>query len=95
MPVVRLAPSHRTRAVALGYDTARDEAPRLLASGEGLIADRIIALARDNGIPIHEDPALAAALATVDLDATIPPELYAVVAEVLAYIYRVSGRTQR
>ena len=93
MPVVRLTPSRRTRAVALGYDAGRDEAPRLLASGEGLIADKIIALARDNGIPIREDPALAAALATVDLGAAIPPELYAVVAEVLAYVYRVSGRT--
>ncbi|MBI3762769.1 MAG: EscU/YscU/HrcU family type III secretion system export apparatus switch protein [Chloroflexi bacterium] len=85
----------RPRAVALGYDLAKDDAPRVLASGGGLIADKIIALARDNGIPIHEDPALAAALATVDLDAAIPPELYAVVAEVLAYVYRVSGRTRR
>lgn len=92
MPVVRLTPFYRTRAVALGYDAERDAAPRLLASGEGAIADKIIALARVNGIPIREDPALVAALATVNLDAAIPPELYAVVAEVLAYVYRVSGQ---
>ena len=77
------------RAVALGYDAEKDEAPRVLASGEGHIAERIIAIAQEHGIPIREDPVLTAALATVDLDTTIPPELYAVVAEVLAYVYRV------
>ena len=82
----------RPRAVALGYDSGKDEAPRVLASGEGLMAERILAIAKEHGILIREDPMLAAALATVDLDTTIPPELYAVVAEVLAYVYRVKER---
>ena len=81
-----------TRAVALGYDAEKDEAPRVLASGQGLVAERILAVAKEHGILIREDPVLTAALATVDLDTTIPPELYAVVAEVLAYVYRVKER---
>ncbi len=80
------------RAVALGYDAEHDPAPRVLATGQGEIAERIITLARENNIPIREDPVLAAALATVDLGTLIPPELYSVVAEVLAYVYRVKGR---
>ena len=82
---------HR-RAVALGYDAEKDEAPRVLASGQGSVAERILAVAKEYGILIREDPMLAAALSTVDLDTTIPPELYAVVAEVLAYVYRVKER---
>lgn len=84
----------RPQAVALGYDAAKDEAPRVLASGEGLVAERILAIAAEHGIPIREDAMLTAALATVDLDTTIPPELYSVVAEVLAYVYRVKGHKQ-
>jgi flagellar biosynthesis protein len=87
--IKRLRPTHRPRAVALGYDAEKDAAPRVLASGEGKVAEKIVALAQASGIPIRNDPALAAALASVDLDATIPPELYAVVAEVLAFVYRV------
>lgn len=82
----------RPRAVALGYDAESDDAPRVLASGEGLIAEKIIALAKEHGVHLREDPALVAALATVDVDATIPPELYAVVAEVLAYVYRIKRK---
>jgi flagellar biosynthesis protein len=82
----------RPQAVALGYDPEKDDAPRVLASGVGGVAERIVALAKENGILIREDPMLTAALATVDLDTTIPPELYAVVAEVLVYVYRVKER---
>jgi flagellar biosynthesis protein len=64
----------------------------VLATGQGRLAEQIIATARANGIPIRDDPVLAAALATLELDTVIPPELYAVVAEVLAYVYRVKGR---
>ena len=80
------------RAVALGYDAGKDEAPRVLAAGEGRVAERIMAIAQEHGILIREDPVLAAALSTIDLDTTIPPELYTVVAEVLAYVYRVKER---
>ncbi len=87
-----LDPQKVPKATALGYDPKRDEAPIVLASGKGAIAEQIIALAKANGIPIREDPLLAEALAGVNLGDPIPPELYALVAEVLAYIYRVEQK---
>jgi flagellar biosynthesis protein len=84
--------SARRRAVALGYNAGQDAAPRVVAAGQGALAERILELAQANGVPLREDPVLTAALATLDLDQAIPPELYAVVAEVLAYVYRVRER---
>jgi flagellar biosynthesis protein len=81
------------RATALGYDAENDIAPKVLASGRGVIADQIIAIARANGIPIREDPILVQALSQVEINQAIPPELYEIVAEVLAYIYRLKGRS--
>ena len=85
-------PVLKKRVVALGYDRNKDEAPKVVATGQGALADKIIQLARENGVPIKEDPVLATALATLDLEQTIPPELYAVVAEVLIYVWRVRER---
>jgi flagellar biosynthesis protein len=82
----------RPRAIALGYDPEKDDAPRVLASGQGVLAENIIATARSHGIPVREDPVLAVALADVQIDQVIPPELYALVAEVLAYVYRIQKR---
>jgi flagellar biosynthesis protein len=82
----------RQNAVALGYEPGKDIAPTILAKGYGAIAEQIIAVAQANGVPIREDPALAAALASVDLGEAIPPELYAVVAAVLAYVYKVKQK---
>jgi flagellar biosynthesis protein len=82
----------RPHAVALGYEPGMDIAPHILAKGYGAIAEQIIAVAQANGVPIREDPALAAALASVDLGEAIPPELYAVVAAVLAYVYKVKQK---
>jgi flagellar biosynthesis protein len=86
------SPQRPRQAVALGYDRTHDEAPRVVASGQGPVADRILAAARDHGVPIKADPVLAAALATLDLETSIPPDLYAVVAEVLIYVWRVKER---
>jgi flagellar biosynthesis protein len=77
-------------AVALRYDPEGGGAPRVIASGQRKIAEQILAEARKHQIPIQDDPALTAALASVNLGEEIPPELYPVVAEILAYIYRVS-----
>jgi flagellar biosynthesis protein len=82
----------RKTASALRYDPDHDRAPVLIASGAGAVAEHILRLAEENGIPIYDDPALSEALATVNLNDEIPPEMYLVVAEVLAYIYRVSAR---
>ncbi|MEI7988866.1 MAG: EscU/YscU/HrcU family type III secretion system export apparatus switch protein [Chloroflexota bacterium] len=88
-PFSRRKPPRRTEAVALGYDTEEDDAPRILASGKGYIGEKILALAKENKIPIHYDPLLAGALSSLEIDEVIPPELYQVVAEVLAYVYRI------
>ncbi len=82
----------QVRATALGYDPEQDVAPRVLATGRGEIAQQIIKLAIANNIPLREDPILAAALASIDLNEEVPPELYAVVAEVFAYLYRIHNK---
>jgi flagellar biosynthesis protein len=76
-------------AVALHYD--KQGAPRVVAKGRGPIGDKIIEVARANGVPIQENPALAAALSDIDLGDEIPVELYRAVAEVLNFILRLSG----
>lgn len=77
-------------AAALQYDPDRDAAPRVVASGQWKVAEQILEVARQHNIPVYEDTALAAALSTVNVGEEIPPELYLVVAEVLAYLYRVA-----
>ena len=84
--------SPRRRAVALHYEPGAYAAPKVVASGAGLIADNIMRLAQENNVPIHEDRDLVALLAQLDIGALIPPELYAAVAEVLAFVYRLKLR---
>ena len=84
------------KAAALSYEPGRDVAPRVVAAGTGGIADRIIALARENDICIHQDPALVEVLSKLDLQSEIPPELYIVVAEILSFVYTLdSGKNGR
>jgi len=78
----------RRKAAALGYDRNRDVAPRVVARGQGVLAEHIIAIARAHHVPIHADPALVAVLARLDIDEQIPPALYVAVAEVLGFLYR-------
>lgn len=80
--------ARRSLAVALKY-SGGDAAPVVVAKGRGLIADEIIARAREHGVYVHESPALVALLAQVDLDHHIPPQLYVAVAELLAWLYKV------
>ena len=75
----------RRRATALRYEGKG--APRVTASGQGYVADRIVQVARENGVPIREDPALADALAALELDTEIPEDLYVAVAEAIAWAY--------
>lgn len=81
----------RKRAVAIKYQPARSEAPTVAAKGAGPVAEKIIEIAREHGIPLREDPDLVEALSALDLDQEIPPELYHVIAEVLAWVYRVNS----
>ena len=77
------------RAAALAYRPDRDAAPRVAASGRGRVAERIVETAREAGVPVREDPGLAAVLASLDPGEEIPPETYRAVAEVLAFLYRL------
>ena len=83
-------PKLRRIAAALGYDPSKTDAPKLMAKGQGDIADKIIELAKEHNIPIREDRALVAVLAKLDLDQEIPPELYHTIAELLAFVYRAN-----
>ncbi|GLW61578.1 flagellar biosynthesis protein FlhB [Hydrogenophilus thermoluteolus] len=78
----------RPAAVALKYQPG-DEAPRVVAKGKGIVAQQIIAKAKEAGVFVHESPELLELLIGLDLDARIPPELYVTVAELLAWVYRV------
>lgn len=84
----------RRRASALRYQPG-DVAPRITATGSGLVAERIIAAAREAGVPVREDPALAEALAALELDATVPEDLWRAVAEALAWAYRLDAAARR
>ena len=75
-------------AVALEYEKGSREAPRVIAKGRGLIAERIIALAEENDIIIESNPALARALSGVELEEEIPVELFEAVAEIIGFVLR-------
>jgi type III secretion system FlhB-like substrate exporter len=82
----------RRLAVALQYEKGRREAPRVTAKGRGLLAERIIALAEENDVVIEANPALAEALGGVEVDDTIPIELFEAVAEVIGFVLRARQR---
>ena len=77
-------------AVAMQYDKATDHAPRIVAKGRGLIAEQILAVAAENDIVIEANPVLAEALSHVEVDDTIPTELYEAVAAVIGFVLRQS-----
>jgi flagellar biosynthesis protein len=78
----------RQMAVALAYRNG-DAAPKVVASGRGLIAQAIIDRAKENGVYVHESEELVSMLMQVELDQHIPPQLYLAVAELLAWLYRL------
>lgn len=80
------------QAVALAYETG-DLAPRIVAKGRGLIAEQIIARAKDNEVFVHESKELVNLLMQVDLDDHIPPALYTAIAEILAWLYQMESKS--
>lgn len=78
-------------AVALAYQSS-DGAPKVVAKGRGLLAEQIIARAREHDVFVHESKELVALLMEVELDDQIPPALYRAVAELLAWLYRIESR---
>lgn len=79
-------------AVAIRYDREKEDAPRVIAKGKGVVAEQLMAIARRHAVPVYQNQTVTQLLMAVELDREIPPELYQAVANVLAYIYRLDGR---
>jgi len=89
------APEKPPRAVALRYDRGRaagNAAPRVVAKGRGKVAAKILELAREHGVPVREDPDLVELLSHCELGDEIPVEVFAAVAELLTWLYRLEGQ---
>lgn len=82
----------KAKAVALKYKPEEQDAPKVAAKGQGLIAEKIVEKAREHGIPVQEDASLVEVLSKLDLDEQIPPELYQLVAELLSFVYRADRK---
>lgn len=79
------------KAVALKYDKAKDNAPKVIGKGKGEIANNIVKLAKEHDIPIKKDEDLVELLSKVDIDKEIPPNLYKAVAEVFSFLYKITN----
>ncbi|MBK8979265.1 MAG: EscU/YscU/HrcU family type III secretion system export apparatus switch protein [Planctomycetes bacterium] len=86
------APRPMRRAVALGYRRGSEAAPRVVAKGRGDVADRIVTRAAEHGVSIRRDVDLVACLECLDLGTEIPPQAFAAVAEILAFVYALNER---
>ena len=82
------------RAIALSYEQGQ-HAPQVTATGTGLMAERILAAAREAGVPVRNDPALAQALSALELGSDVPPPLWTAVAETLAWAYRLDAKARK
>lgn len=82
--------SSRQLAVALRYLHKMDPAPRVAAKGWGYVAEKIVDIAKKQNVPVHHDRDLAEVLIKLDIGESIPEELYKVVAEILAFIYKTN-----
>ena len=85
----------RKGAVALRYQSNSDAAPRVTAKGQGEIAEKILALAREHQIPVIENADLLMVLSKVEIMDEIPEALYGVVAEILAYVYSLNEQLKQ
>lgn len=77
----------KQQAIALKWNPYQEKAPKLSAKGSGLLADEIIRVAKENGIPIHEDHDLVQIFSLMDIGDAIPAEVHTAIAEILAFIY--------
>ena len=78
----------KKKAAALRYDTSKENAPRVLAKGEGEVANNIIKIAQLNNLPIQKDADLVELLSKIEIDKEVPEALYKAVAEVFSFIYK-------
>ena len=79
-------------AVALRYEPGKDSAPKITAKGQGSIAEKIIEIAKEAGVPIKEQADLVEVLSKLDLYSEIPPETYVIVAQILAWVYELNKK---
>ena len=86
------SPNKVLKAVALKYEL-NGAAPRVTGHGEGYVAEAILAKAKEFGIPMRNEPELVEFLMQLKLNDVVPPDLYAAVAEVLAWAYEIDGKT--
>ncbi|OKL37154.1 EscU/YscU/HrcU family type III secretion system export apparatus switch protein [Domibacillus mangrovi] len=87
-----MKPANRKQAAALSYNPDTVKAPTVKAKGKGLIAEKIIETAKENNIPVQEDPGLIELLGQLEINEAIPEDLYQAVAEVFAFIYQLDRR---
>jgi flagellar biosynthesis protein len=80
------------KAVALKFNPERDSAPSVAAKGRGYIAEKILETAKEHDIPIKDDPDLIEILYKLELEQEIPPQIYVVVAEILAFVYKINKK---
>lgn len=92
MPTLSKEDKKNKKAVALQYNKSQSAAPYVTAKGQGLVAERILEIAKEHNIPIHSDADLTEILEKIEIEQEIPLEVYAIVAEIFAYIYKVSKK---
>lgn len=80
------------KAIALKYEPEKDKAPKIVAKGRGYIADKIVEIAKQHGVPLREDEALVEVLSKLDIYEEIPVELYKAVAEILVFVYKIKNK---
>lgn len=80
------------KAAALKYDHLSDNAPKVVAKGEGELAKNIIKIAKDNDLPIKKDEDLVELLSKLDIDKEIPTDMYKAVAEIFSFIYDITNK---
>lgn len=85
----------RKSASVLKYEENQDISPKLIAKGKGIVADHILKEAEKHEIPIRKDPSLTELLSQLEINQSIPEELYQAVAEVFAFIYKVDHKTSK
>lgn len=85
----------KNKAVALKYNSDTDRAPVIIASGSGDIANKIIQIAEENGIPVYRDDSAASLMCMLDVGSSIPPELYEVIAAIYCQLMNSSEKLNK
>ena len=89
------ANQNRKQAIALSYESSKDDAPKVVAKGKGYVADQILERAKEQQIPVQEDASLVELLGQLTINEKIPEELYQAVAEIFAYVYKVDQQVKK